>query len=354
MIKISIIVPVYNIPEVYFKQSMDAIRAQTYSDYEVLLIDDGSNNGVEKLCDQYSKIDKRFQVIHQENKGVSSARNIGIRRASGKWLICLDPDDWWENTLLEILNKQIEIEQDDLDLIAFSYYRESENSTTPIYAFSDQCKKKEIGNIQLRERMQRGLLDENTRYVKSYLGSPWIQIVRKDLVLNNKIYFDETLKQSEDALWGMYLLQYAKKIVVLNLPLYHYRIYNSSTYMRYNQDLKEQLDCVNRKWKIFGVQYSKKMWYWDAYEIWLMKSYMRILKRDFFHPQNLKTGEEKKQEWCKFFEKYKTFQALKHVNIKKLYNSRKIYVIFYIFACKLPSFEITKRLFTIFEKLDKV
>lgn len=93
MTEFSIILPIYNTPAEYFRACVASIQAQHYADCEVLLIDDGSTNGVGTLCDELTAQDSRFRVFHQANGGVSAARNTGLRAACGQWLICLDPDD---------------------------------------------------------------------------------------------------------------------------------------------------------------------------------------------------------------------------------------------------------------------
>ena len=102
--KISIITPVYNV-EKYIHRCIDSILAQTFTDFELLLIDDGSKDNSGKICDEYAKSDKRIRVFHKENGGVSSARNLGVDEAKGEYISFIDPDDWIElNMYEEIFN----------------------------------------------------------------------------------------------------------------------------------------------------------------------------------------------------------------------------------------------------------
>ena len=93
MAKISIIVPVFNV-EKMLPHCLDSIKAQTFSDFECLLIDDGSTDSSGILCDEYVAFDPRFKVIHSENQGASAARNLGLDNASGEWIQFIDSDDW--------------------------------------------------------------------------------------------------------------------------------------------------------------------------------------------------------------------------------------------------------------------
>jgi len=99
---ISIIIPVYNAKE-YLRRCLDSILRQNYTNIEVLLIDDGSSDGSEAICDEYALLDKRIKVIHQKNTGVSAARNVGLDLAKGDYISFVDSDDWIENDLLETL-----------------------------------------------------------------------------------------------------------------------------------------------------------------------------------------------------------------------------------------------------------
>lgn len=99
---ISIIIPVYKV-EMYLRRCLDSIIAQSYSEWECILVDDGSPDNCGKICDEYAGKDKRFNVIHQENKGVSAARNAGLDVAKGKWIGFVDSDDWIESNMYEYL-----------------------------------------------------------------------------------------------------------------------------------------------------------------------------------------------------------------------------------------------------------
>ena len=107
---ISVIVPVYKV-EPYLHQCLDSVLAQSFTDFELILIDDGSPDNCGAICDEYAARDSRIYVIHQENAGQGKARNVGMDRASGKYLIFLDSDDYWLPTTLEALYTEAERNQ---------------------------------------------------------------------------------------------------------------------------------------------------------------------------------------------------------------------------------------------------
>lgn len=106
MAKISVIIPVYN-TEKYLRFCLDSIRRQTLDDIEVIVVDDGSNDSSPAICDDFAH-DKRFQIFHNANKGVSKARNFGIERATGKYCMFVDSDDWLDETMCETMLKSAE------------------------------------------------------------------------------------------------------------------------------------------------------------------------------------------------------------------------------------------------------
>lgn len=100
MTKISVIVPVYNC-EKYITRCLDSITSQTFTDFECIVVDDGSSDRSSAICDKYAEQDARFSVIHQKNDGMSVARNAGIDTCNGEWIAFVDSDDWCEPTMLE-------------------------------------------------------------------------------------------------------------------------------------------------------------------------------------------------------------------------------------------------------------
>ena len=119
--KFSVIIPVYN-SVTYLSETLNSILSQTYDDYEVILVDDGSTDGSELICDSYVSEDLRFKVIHKTNGGVSSARNTGLNYISGEWVVFLDSDDMLHKSTLAILKRIIETDSE-LDVVQFGVTR---------------------------------------------------------------------------------------------------------------------------------------------------------------------------------------------------------------------------------------
>lgn len=126
MCEISIIVPVYKV-EPYLRKCVDSILAQTFTDFEVILVDDGSPDNSGKICDEYASKDSRVRVIHKKNGGLSSARNAGIDVARGKYLGFVDSDDYIEKDMYELLYDNIVKEQADLSICGIYDVYEGKN-----------------------------------------------------------------------------------------------------------------------------------------------------------------------------------------------------------------------------------
>ena len=126
--KVTIIVPVYNI-ENYLPHSVKSIQQQTYSNLEIILIDDGSSDNSGLLCDQYANSDNRIHVIHKENSGLSDARNTGIDNATGEFLLFIDGDDYIDKEMVQLLLERLQNDHTDLALCDLIKVDETGNIT---------------------------------------------------------------------------------------------------------------------------------------------------------------------------------------------------------------------------------
>ena len=117
---ISVIVPIYNV-EKYLSRALDSILAQTYHNWEAILVDDGSTDKSGSIADEYAQKDERFKVIHKENGGLSDARNVGMEHVTGEYLLFLDSDDFLHPQLMELCIQAAQ--RDSSDLVAFTYDR---------------------------------------------------------------------------------------------------------------------------------------------------------------------------------------------------------------------------------------
>ena len=249
---VSVIVPVYKV-EAYLQTCVDSILEQPYENIEIILVDDGSPDRCPMICEEYAKKDPRIRVIHQENRGLPAARNTGLRAASGEWIICVDSDDLWKSDLLESV---MAVASDAVDLIAFSYmpYPEGQPLPQPSPLRTGTYR---TGKRELLNALQLGLLDEYHRAVPYYFGACWIELVRRDFLEENHLYFDESLKQCEDMIWNLNLLERAHSVGLLDKDLYYYRLRPDSMCHIHDKRLPGYLDTVDQRVVEFGQREKK-------------------------------------------------------------------------------------------------
>lgn len=201
--KVSFIVPCYN-AEKYLQDCINSIIAQTVQDWELIIINDGSNDNTENICTLATQSDPRIIYIYQENQGVSVARNKGIKSAKGEFITCVDADDWLEPNFIEVfLRSKIA----DINICG---YRE-------IYP---------NGKVRT-EWIPETLYSQNpldTYTVRnSYFRTPWAVIFRRNFLKNNKLYFLEDLSWGEDTMFLLFATIKANDISFISEVLYNYR-----------------------------------------------------------------------------------------------------------------------------------
>lgn len=220
---VSIIVPIYNVKP-FLTQCIESIRNQTVKEIEIILIDDGSTDGCPEICDRFAAEDGRIRVFHQENAGVSAARNLGMKIAAGEWLMFADPDDWLEPNAAEILYEQAK--SSSCDIVYASYYR---NYPDEQVQFSMDSSK--VGKYIVKQDFEI-LLEGFIRCekLKVNMTSPWGKIYRKSMIdTHADCRFPDGMKQGQDSIFNLYAFQNAGSVYVLDVPVYHYRVRPGST-----------------------------------------------------------------------------------------------------------------------------
>ena len=205
---VSVIVPVYNV-EKYLKKCIDSILEQTYPQYEVILVDDGSTDSSGMICDDFSKQDKRIKVIHQKNGGLSNARNSGIKVSQGDYLYFVDSDDYLEPNALE---QHLQYCEDyDLDISLADVYIAKEDGRKNKCSAFKATKNVISGEEYLAERIKQ----------QSYFIMVYMEMYRTSLIKENEIYFLDGIVH-EDEEWSPRVLIAAKKIMFIPNCYYNY------------------------------------------------------------------------------------------------------------------------------------
>lgn len=235
--KISIIVPVYNVEE-FLPRCIESILNQTYVNWELLLIDDGSLDNSGKVCDKYAEIDGRIKVFHKENGGVSSARNVGLERNTGDWITFIDADDALDSKTLSFCSQYFS----EVDMIRFSirYLHSQDGKHYNDFIIDEISKELYLSQIVARDT------------VLGVCGG----IYKKCLFEEHKLRFDTSLISGEDWLMLVLLVYYSSKVKLLNLPLYLYTVFNPNS-CTYTYNYKTALSSIRAERSIEAILASK-------------------------------------------------------------------------------------------------
>lgn len=271
---VSVIMPVYN-SEKYLSEAIDSVLRQTFQDFELILIDDGSTDHSGKICDEYGEKDNRVRVIHQKNGGICAARNTGLNVANGNYIAFCDNDDKYLPTLLED-NYKLAVEHD-ADVIRFkrllvkiSDTGKKESSTNPPFPFTI-----------LRDQN----IWKNYNQVKSSFNAVWAGLYKRAFIEENHIRFDTRMRYSaEDKYFN--LLVYDKcKCIILNPKIYYYWMmrYSHSTTGKFNYNfIKTMFFCAKKEYELYNVkqidQYLHN--YWEKISIEYIQEIFRYINRD--------------------------------------------------------------------------
>lgn len=206
---ISVIVPIYNV-EKQLKRCINSIINQTYKNIQILLIDDGSKDSSGKICDDFSKYDTRIVVLHQDNVGVSAARNKGIELAKGRYICFIDSDDYIEKNYIEELYQLMRDEKIDLGICDLNYkYTNKEDCWSTVGEKT----------INLKNISEEIFLELNEKYL---LYGPYNKIFKSSIIKKQKIKFIKEMSYGEDLIFNLSYLQYVKIIKTTNQTRYNY------------------------------------------------------------------------------------------------------------------------------------
>lgn len=216
---ISVIIPVYN-AEAFIEQCLASLVKQSFLDFEVLVVNDGSTDHSGDICDRYARDDSRFIVIHQKNAGVSTARNIGISRVKGDYIVFIDSDDWIAPDYLMGLYEDLLVH--DADLVDQSFTRIYPDGTTDSEIYED------------RYYTQRNIEE----WIQIMLGGhtgPFPKIYRASIIRKHRLLFEESLRLCEDLCFTLQYMQYARKgIYFSKTASYYYRQSENSLGMSFH------------------------------------------------------------------------------------------------------------------------
>ncbi len=208
---LSIVIPLYN-AEKYLEECLESILGQTFSDFEVVLVDDGSKDKSGEICDAYAQRDSRVKVIHKENGGQSAARNTGAAKATGDYIVFLDSDDFFiGNTFFA----DIATFPQKADVICCKfqkYYDKDKRFEDCTFSYVNAALEKSMD-----DRLLRMVMDD------AYFGMAWAKVIKRQILTDNDIMFDTSLVSCEDMDWFYRVITAAQSLELLDVSYIAYR-----------------------------------------------------------------------------------------------------------------------------------
>lgn len=299
----SIIVPAYN-AEKYLQECVESVLSQSLKDFELILVDDGSKDDTPKICDEYARKDTRVRVIHKQNGGSSSARNVGIDASAGEYIMFLDSDDYWDDkNALRNIKENISKKEADIYMMGFKKFFQKENKLTDEHWDVDEIDRADEQEDKLKCIMQNNM----------FIASAWNKIIRRMFLIRNEIKF-VVGQNAEDIEWCAKLLLTTNKIIALDLNFYIYRKQNNeSISSNINKKILYDISNVIERYAEIAEKTNSiylKHYLAQQYVLWLTLS------------NNLKSGNIRD-----LLKKMKTYWYLINYNyypyVKKVYKVRK-------------------------------
>lgn len=246
MPKLSVIVPVYN-TEKYLRECIDSILAQTFTDFELILVDDGSTDGSGAICDEYAAKDPRIQVIHQQNGGAAVARRSGVRIAQGEYITFVDSDDWIDKDMYRVM-----LSWEPADILICNMYK---HTNAGLYELESYIKPGSYDKQMLTENLYSVMLFDYDKCQPALAPSLCNKVIRADIIRNVIENIAVNITYGEDALCSYGCLLNAEQIYLSNQRLYYYRANPESVSNVYNKHMFATLRTLGREMeRLFTVQ----------------------------------------------------------------------------------------------------
>lgn len=288
----SCIVPVYNIEKEYLQNCIDSIIHQTFANFELIIVDDGSKQETANLCDSLGQKDSRISVIHQKNKGLAGARNTGVAHAKGEWIVHVDGDDWVEPEMLDEIAKTL---NPSVDVILFGYSTNAGNKKNS-YLLRDRTiidrPYDEIKPMLLHASMKCG-----SSFADIAVNTTWGKAFRREFIESSGIVFNEELRRAQDVPYSLDAFYYAKKIAYIDKALYVYRLDNDSLSRGYNAKTFERMTKTALACQEFCTDHPEYPNLKESSIEFSRKCFRNIVSNDYLNEKNPKDWKTRKHDF---------------------------------------------------------
>ena len=315
---ISIIVPVYKVPEKLLLNCIDSCINQTFREIEIILVDDGSPDKCGTICDHYKEIDNRIVVIHQENKGLSEARNTGVRTAQGKWIMFLDGDDYIDEKMCETLFNYTK--EMDLDIVCCAYVRKMNDKFER--CFFNGIEEKQYKNQECKF-LQEKVLDFN-----SHFSSANGKLIKREFLIQNNLFHNEELKQGAEGIeFNIRLFEYAKSVFVKKAFLYYY-VYNEDSITQKHNEKNHYLvlKCFEKIKELIEKSDNRDNLLKNFYNR-ICYVLVTIAISGYFNKSNTEKYKVKKEKFSNFLKQSLIIETFEKCDLNQLDFKRKIIIL---------------------------
>lgn len=238
-IKVSVIIPIYN-AEKTLSRCIESVINQSLKEIEIILVNDGSKDLSEEICNNYCRIDSRIKVIHQNNKGVSYSRNAGIKKSIGEYVMFIDSDDYIDIKMLE------QMYSIGSDVVVCGYFNEDEKNNVKRINKSDKTLDSRKG-----DDLDNILMNINLAYT-------WGKLYKRDIIIENNLFFNTKMSFGEDLVFVENFFLLIKSAVVLNTAYYHFiRSKNTSLSKKYVHNIEASVEEIFKVEKKLQDRYPK-------------------------------------------------------------------------------------------------
>lgn len=285
MDKVSVIIPIYKIKESYLKKCIQSIIEQSYQNIEIILVDDGSPDRCGVICDEFAELDDRIIVLHQENQGVSAARNNGILSANGRWICFVDADDWMNSDTVE---RAVAIaKKEKVELVVWNMCCHSEKNVWIKKSYPQNLVVRDQETLeQINLNLFRTISFYNNEIKIPALASPWCHLYERNIIVNNHLIFDTSLEQGEDKLFNYAYHRCIESLAYLNEPMYHYRVYSESTTRKFFSGNVDTSIRVLKKYYDLEPRIANDFCYANAYYVRVSYIALFLIQKFYLHPGN--------------------------------------------------------------------
>ena len=302
---ITIIVPIYNV-EKYIHKCVDSIIAQTYKNIEIILVDDGSTDHCPVICDEYAESDSRIKVVHKENGGLMSARQAGLKAATGEYVGFVDGDDWIEPDMYENFADVINKYKPDMALCEF-YFSYPEKRSPSNQKLSGTFYKK----ADLETEIYPTMLFNNTFYSFGIFPCCWSKVFKRTLLEKCLYPVTPEIRIGEDAAFTYPCLLEAESMAYIDKCLYNYRVNPESMTKAYSKDMENTIlipyEILKNSFSKYEYDLSDQLHYYLIYLV-------NMMIRNEANPNNDKSVKEKKLTLKNFMDNKDVRNAVKCID----------------------------------------